>query len=87
MDHEPEIEFEINPKAAALKRFAMTEDECVDVVAEGLQAYLEELGAAPQDVRMPSFTEHTVQVKGTLLPPRTISPTSPSPGGSELPPA
>jgi hypothetical protein len=64
MDHEPEIEFEINPRPAALKRFGLSEEECVDVVSEGLEDYLQALGEAPGDEEVPSFTEHVVQVKG-----------------------
>ncbi len=86
MDHEPEIEFEINPKASALKRYALTEDECVDVVAEGLQAYLQALGEAPAEARMPSFTEHTVQVKGRSCRLGDLADIAIS-GGSELPPS
>ena len=39
MDREPEIEFEITPRPAAMKKFALSEEDCVDIVAEGLAIY------------------------------------------------
>jgi len=63
MDREPEIEFEITPRPAAMKKFALSEEDCVDIVAEGLAIYLDELGKS-QDERVPKYEDHKVQVGG-----------------------
>ena len=86
MDHEPEIEFEINPKPAALKRLRLSEEEIVDLVAEGLERYLAELGQAPQDERVPSYLEHRIQVQGQSMRLADLADIQIS-GGSELPPS
>lgn len=61
MEHEPEIEFEILPRPAALRKFHLTEEECVDLVAEGLEAFLEALGASDEEP-VPNFMDHVIQV-------------------------
>jgi len=63
MDREPEIEFEIVPRPAAMKKFALSEEECVDIVAEGLAIYLDELGKS-QDAVVPKYEDHKVLVAG-----------------------
>lgn len=61
MDKEPEIEFEITPHPAALKRLGLEEDEAIELVAAGLEAYLRELSTSESDAA-PDFRDYIVRV-------------------------